>query len=298
MLRKILILIATHNGERHIAEQLKSIINQKKVTIDVLVSDDQSSDKTIDVLKSYESEINIKFLNRKKSKNITGSAQNFYDLISGSDAADYDFIAYSDQDDIFIDTKYIEMIKLLENTDYIGGSSYVKCFGEYKNILTQSNNITKYDYLFEGAGQGNTFVLKKEFFIEFQAFVKENRVEINNFFYHDWLTYLFCRSKGYSWFFDKNPRTLYRIHQSNITGSKRNLKGVTMRLKKLFDGWYYEQVLIANRLARIINSDTIDLENISISRLIYILLSNGRRKLSDRFLAFIGIIFSRITSKI
>ena len=36
-----------------------------------------------------------------------------------------------------------------------------------------------------------------------------------------------------------------------------------------------------------INSDTIDLENISVFRLTHILLFNGRRKLMDRLFAFI-----------
>ncbi len=295
MSKKILILLATHNGERYISQQLKSIKDQKEVEVDVLVSDDKSSDKTINMIKIYEDEMNIKYLNREESDITHGSAQNFYDLISDSNVLDYDFVAYSDQDDIFMDRKYIKMIKSLENNNYIGGSSCVKCFGESEYILTQSDKTTKYDYLFEGAGQGSTFVLKKKFFIEFQKFVKENRTEINNFFYHDWLTYLYCRSKGYSWFFNKTPLTLYRVHNSNLTGSKKSFEGIMLRLNKLFNGWYYEQVLTANRLARIINSDTINLENISLLRLIYILLSNGRRKLSDRFLAFVGIMFSRIT---
>ena len=81
MSKKILILLATHNGERYISQQLKSIKDQKEVEVDVLVSDDKSSDKTINMIKIYEAEMNIKYLNRKESDITHGSAQNFYDLI-------------------------------------------------------------------------------------------------------------------------------------------------------------------------------------------------------------------------
>ncbi len=92
------------------------------------------------------------------------------------------------------------------------------------------------------------------------------------------------------------------LHIIEFTQAMLQVQNIPSRhffeIKKLFNGWYYEQVLIANRIARMINSDTINLENISIFRLIYTLLFNGRRKLSDRFFAFIGIMFSRLTSKI
>ena len=296
MLKKILILLATCNGEKYIHQQLDSIKNQKQVDIDVLVSDDKSSDKTVEIIKAYSDEMNIKIL-KTYSSNSRNFSLNFYHLISESDATAYDYVAYSDQDDIFVDTKYIEMINLLENNNAMGGSSSVKCFGASDSILRQSKMMTKYDYLFEGAGQGNTFVLKKELFSKFQAFVRGYRTELDDFVYHDWLTYLFCRSKGYTWHFNNNPLSLYRIHYSNHTGSKKSFTGIVMRLKKLFNGWYYEQILIANKLSRIINKNIVDLENISTFKLLHILIFNGRRKLSERAISLVGIIFSRFTSR-
>ena len=50
-MNKILILLATYNGEQFIAEQLETIKNQSKVSIDILVSDDSSSDDTLEIVK-------------------------------------------------------------------------------------------------------------------------------------------------------------------------------------------------------------------------------------------------------
>lgn len=55
--------MATYNGECWIEEQLKSIIEQKDVDISIFISDDLSTDNTLNICKefqvSYPSIINI-----------------------------------------------------------------------------------------------------------------------------------------------------------------------------------------------------------------------------------------------
>ena len=48
---KVLILMATFNGEKWIMEQMNSIVNQRGVDIKILVSDDSSSDQTVNMIK-------------------------------------------------------------------------------------------------------------------------------------------------------------------------------------------------------------------------------------------------------
>ena len=48
---KVLILMATFNGEKWITEQMNSIVNQCGVDITIFVSDDFSSDQTVNILK-------------------------------------------------------------------------------------------------------------------------------------------------------------------------------------------------------------------------------------------------------
>ena len=72
-MNKILILLATYNGEQFIAEQLETIKNQSKVSIDILVSDDSSSDDTLEIVKKYSQNMNIKILaNNEKKISIEG----------------------------------------------------------------------------------------------------------------------------------------------------------------------------------------------------------------------------------
>ena len=44
------VLMSTYNGERYVEEQIKSILGQKNVDVDLLVRDDGSSDSTLDIL--------------------------------------------------------------------------------------------------------------------------------------------------------------------------------------------------------------------------------------------------------
>ena len=59
MAKKVLIIMATYNGEKYLREQLESIFNQKNVEVSVLVRDDGSQDRTIDILEMNKSKKGI-----------------------------------------------------------------------------------------------------------------------------------------------------------------------------------------------------------------------------------------------
>ena len=48
---KIEILMATYNGEKYVGEQIDSIINQTYENWKLLIRDDNSTDKTLEILK-------------------------------------------------------------------------------------------------------------------------------------------------------------------------------------------------------------------------------------------------------
>ena len=51
---KIEILLATYNGEKYVGEQIDSIINQTYNNWELLIRDDNSKDRTLEILKEYE----------------------------------------------------------------------------------------------------------------------------------------------------------------------------------------------------------------------------------------------------
>lgn len=96
-MNKISVCIATYNGEKYIKEQLDSILPQLKKLDEIIISDDNSKDKTLKIIKSLkESRIKI-FTNPKK-----GLISNFENAITKSSG---DYIFLSDQDDIWHENK-------------------------------------------------------------------------------------------------------------------------------------------------------------------------------------------------
>lgn len=92
------IVLATYNGGRYLSQQLDSLLAQKSITPQVLVSDDGSTDQTLDILAKYQKQFagRIEFL--RSGETGKGACANF-DFLLGCASADYVFL--SDQDDVW-----------------------------------------------------------------------------------------------------------------------------------------------------------------------------------------------------
>jgi rhamnosyltransferase len=168
-----------------------------------------------------------------------------------------------------------------------------------KRILKQSNVQRPNDYLFEGAGQGCTFILKYDFFYRIKIFCQRNRFLTDQFYYHDWLVYILARSWNKSWIFDAHSFIEYRQHESNDTGARKGIESIKNRVNLIANGWYKNQVGLAIQIAQIASGSRANLSYIadlfserdsirrSINLMIFVLM-NGRRKLSDRFVLIIA----------
>lgn len=107
---KISVCMATYNGATYIIEQMNSILNELQVSDEVIVSDDHSTDRTVELIKSLNDDrINIIY-----NENEKGYASNFENAISHSTG---DIIFLSDQDDVWVKGKVNLMMKALETAD-------------------------------------------------------------------------------------------------------------------------------------------------------------------------------------
>ncbi|MGL4458190.1 MAG: glycosyltransferase family 2 protein [Plesiomonas shigelloides] len=89
--------MATYNGERYIKEQIESILPQLNDGDELIVSDDGSTDKTLEIILSFESS-KIKVLQGPRN----GLIKNFENAIY---AAKGDYIFLCDQDDVWLKNK-------------------------------------------------------------------------------------------------------------------------------------------------------------------------------------------------
>lgn len=108
----ISVCMATYNGEKYIKEQLESILKQLNDDDEVIISDDGSKDKTLDIIKKIEDKRIKIYIN----KGLHGFTHNFENALR---KADGEYIFLSDQDDIWLDNKVSVAMKALEKFDFI-----------------------------------------------------------------------------------------------------------------------------------------------------------------------------------
>jgi len=106
------VCIATYNGEKYIKKQLDSIVKQLDFEDEVIISDDSSTDATVNILKSYEDPRIRIFLDQKFRSPIF----NFEHALS---LARGEFIFLSDQDDLWLNNKVNMMLAALRESDVV-----------------------------------------------------------------------------------------------------------------------------------------------------------------------------------
>lgn len=240
---KVAVLLAAYNGMDWIDDQICSILNQKNVDVTIFISVDQSTDGTeLWVASLANTKKNVIFL--PYGETYGGAGANFYRLIRDVDFTEFEYVAFSDQDDIWLDEKLDRACSLISSNVCDVYSSDVIAFwpdGKQK-LIKKSYPQKRYDHFFEAAGPGCTYVFNKQSALALQAFVKENKNLSEIVSLHDWLAYAFCRHNGFTWYIDDHSLMLYRQHENNQVGTNDGLRAYKKRLGLVKQRWYRDQV--------------------------------------------------------
>lgn len=114
-MKKVEILMATYNGEKYIKEQIESILSQTYEDWSLLIRDDGSKDKTLEIIKEFVvKDKRIKLI--VDSKGNLGYVKNFEELLKKSKA---EYIFLCDQDDIWENEKLEKSLFYLEKKKVI-----------------------------------------------------------------------------------------------------------------------------------------------------------------------------------
>jgi rhamnosyltransferase len=248
---KILVLLAACNGSRWIRAQIESILAQEGVDLRIAVRDDCSTDDTPRELARFAQDKRVAIVGSTAASG--SAARNFLTLI-GENAADaFDFVAFADQDDLWNRDKLLRACRMLAASSSAGYSSATVALWEdgRERVLKISGMPTASDFLFEGAGQGCTFVLTASFYERVRRFLVTDGELTHGIHYHDWLVYALARSWGLHWCFDAQPSLRYRQHAGNDTGARGTLQGITRRLSRIRHGWYGAQLRAIAEVCRV-----------------------------------------------
>jgi rhamnosyltransferase len=290
--------MTTHNGARWISEQLDSVLSQINVDVSIVISDDGSTDDTVIQLQKYALDSRVSIT---APPTPTGSAaQNFFWLIRNTRAEEYSCVAFSDQDDLWSEAKLFRAYSALAGSDAVAYSCAVTAFwSQYREkTLSQVDRLTKSDFLFEGGGQGCTFMLTTAFYKRLREFLLMNINQTESIHYHDWATFAIARSWRLQWLFDPKPMVRYRQHENNDTGARASVSGIAKRIGLLRSGWYARQLKGIAKLCLTANpvDATIKEWNLLLAlptgtarryRMARFCLQGGRRRRSD-YIALLG----------
>lgn len=301
---RVNVLLATFNGEKWLPAQLESILRQQGVAVSVVVSDDGSTDGTLDQIVAMRTGgLNVRFIDSPLQGGTAG--RNFFRLIMAVDDVAFDYVALADQDDIWFEDKLSRGVSMLISSGADGYSAAALAVwpdGRTK-LLPQSPHQRPADFLFEGAGQGCTYILRREAFLHLRRLLVENADRLGDIHYHDWTLYALSRMSGQRWIFDPRPSINYRQHEGNDTGARSGLSALRTRLSLIRSGWYGRQITaVANLCSALPVADVDQIASRAVAEFLWLrreaenrrpvtklnlarwVFINGRRRLSDRIM--------------
>ncbi len=241
MIEKVSVAMCTYNGERFLAEQLDSILNQTRSVDEIIVCDDGSKDGTLGMLREYDRnnpgifKIHVNEINLRSVKNFEKAIR----LCSGQ------IVFLADQDDLWVQNKvavFMQHFAKNPNVDVIASNG--NCIDSQSKILDVYSYWDIPEFLRErgvtvdfekiissitNLSTGATMALRNSFATEFLPFPG-----INAFHHDEWIALLAARAGKFDFLNEKY--TLYRIHDDQQVGGIAFKK--TEKAKKLFTDIY------------------------------------------------------------
>jgi rhamnosyltransferase len=243
--KRFAVCLAAYNGMAFISEQIASILSQKHVDLQIFISIDQSSDGTETFLAEWSlREPRLRILDY--GNRFGGAGPNFYRILREVDLHDFDYLSFADQDDVWHPDKLFRAHCAMAKENALGYSSNFSAVwpnGQVRKIYKNSRQ-RNWDYLFESAGPGCTYVLRRDLAVAVQKFVWSSGDRLLMVDYHDWLIYAFARTHKRLWFIDDWSSMQYRQHGSNQLGVNSGWIPFVNRVKKVMNGYGIQQTLL------------------------------------------------------
>ncbi len=232
--------MTTYNGEKYIEQQLDSIFKQTYTNWELIISDDSSTDRTLEIVKKFQendSDGKVRVLKGPEK----GFNFNFMYLVCNNDIK-ADLYAFADQDDIW-DAKKLEVSilyfrKIDRNIPFLY-CSRTKYIDEKNNFYNHSplflKPVTFENAIVQSIAGGNTMLFNNYTRDLLQKIGKEYEVVS-----HDWAAYQVVSGSNGHVYYDNWPSVNYRQHPNNLVGNNISFISRIKRIKYLLDGTFKE----------------------------------------------------------
>jgi glycosyltransferase involved in cell wall biosynthesis len=230
---KVSIVLATYNGEKYLREQLDSLLSQSHKNIEILIGDDQSTDGTVSIVKEYQK--NHPFIHVYQHEHNLGCDKNFEFLCS---KAEGDYIAFSDQDDLWHQDKIKNLLQNIGECDLAyGPSQLVNRDGfDLGKTLLQRNGISPVEgrlikFLMKHNTVSGHAMLCKASFIKQNLPIQVSRINGHDDIFFDYY-FALCANFQNGIKYVPDAITFHRMHENNLTNNKNLTQNKNGELNK------------------------------------------------------------------
>lgn len=137
MIPKVSVIMPVYNGERFLREAIESVLEQTYENIQFIIVDDQSTDNSRSIIRSYADE-RIKTVFREKNGNVCLASNEAFSMIDGK------YCALIGHDDVWRPDKIQKQVSYMEKNEECG-VCFTRC-----NVIDQNNKIiNKENFLFD-----------------------------------------------------------------------------------------------------------------------------------------------------
>lgn len=205
---EISVLLPVKNGEKYITESIDSVLNQTFTDFELLIFDDNSTDKTLEIIKSYKD---------PRIKLYIGKNGYIANLNKGIEIANGMYIARMDADDIMHPDRLESQLEVMENMDVDVCGSWLIIFGEGFDAYILNHGLSGYlDNMLHRLTRGNyiahpSVMMRKDFLI------KNNLRYVVYPYVEDYkLWFEIAKKKGIFYVVPK-PLLFYRLSDEQVT---------------------------------------------------------------------------------
>ena len=217
---RVCIVLSVKDGAKFLREQLRSLAEQTHEDWVLLWRDDGSSDKSCEILASFENEMGSDKVRRLSyPKGNIGVSASFMHLLTAA-GENAEFFAFCDQDDVWLPKKIHRAVTKLTSIKNEYASLYCSrqiLVDENLRFLCLSQSLARKPCLGNALAQniatGCTIVMNKK---ARKAIINATPPEGT---LHDHWSYLIASASGGNIIFDTEPYILYRQHSANVIGA-------------------------------------------------------------------------------
>ena len=231
--KKVSVVLCTYNGSLYLQEQLDSILSQSYPIYEIIIQDDCSTDSTVQIAQEYAQKYPLirVFVNKQN----IGFNSNFLSAIL---KAEGDYIALSDQDDIWHPEKIQKQVQEIEKGYYLVFHNSLMFTNDIHHILSkrhkeQQPKVTPLKLLFHPFIPGHECLFSNQIL----PLVKKIYHQEPHLAYA-YVIALACITQGSIQYINEGL-VYWRRHERAVTyikGEKREgLSGIFASLKAAFD---------------------------------------------------------------